>query len=260
MNLSFIPDVIYQTKPCKGSNKAEGGDGFQKNLWASEKMRKEQDDTLLVSKPSWSITLLLAEAKMSHSGSLLYKHHCKWGVWKWELVGMHKGNRQSVWDFRPFIIYKMLVAGTANYSTSKESGGLVLLFSWEALCYAALFMCLQGRKLVDLIFCKRWNHYRLMKKWLRWIMAIGEVQEKKNHSKPLLQPHLPLEGAEPPADPMGIHTTGQGAGWDQTSGLCQSKTKREGERTCCSCLTAAGKFCLLPGKSLNPLSASHKEQ
>lgn len=179
MNLSFIPDVIYQTKPCKGSNKAEGGDGFQKNLWASEKMRKEQDDTLLVSKPSWSITLLLAEAKMSHSGSLLYKHHCKWGVWKWELVGMHKGNRQSVWDFRPFIIYKMLVAGTANYSTSKESGGLVLLFSWEALCYAALFMCLQGRKLVDLIFCKRWNHYRLMKKWLRWIMAIGEVQEKK---------------------------------------------------------------------------------
>lgn len=28
MNLSFIPDAIDQTKPCKGSNKAEGGDGF----------------------------------------------------------------------------------------------------------------------------------------------------------------------------------------------------------------------------------------
>lgn len=94
-------------------------------------------------------------------------------------------------------------------------------------------------------------------------MAVGELQEKKpiKHSKPL--PHtarLALEGAEPPADPMGIHTTGQGAGWDQTRGLCQSKTKGEGERTLCSCLTAAGKFCLLPVKSLNPLSASHKEQ
>lgn len=41
---------------------------------------------------------------------------------------MHKGNRHSVWDFRPFIIYKMLVAGSINYFTSKESGGLVLLF------------------------------------------------------------------------------------------------------------------------------------
>lgn len=43
-------------------------------------------------------------------------------------MGMHKGNRHSVWDFRPFIIYKMLVAGSINYFTSKESGGLVLLF------------------------------------------------------------------------------------------------------------------------------------
>lgn len=66
---------------------------------------------------------------MSQSGSSLYKHHCKWGVSKWELVGMHKGNRHSVWDFGPFIIYKMLVAGSLNYFTSKESGGLALLFS-----------------------------------------------------------------------------------------------------------------------------------
>lgn len=32
MNLSFILDAIDQTKPCKGSNKAEGGDVLQKIL------------------------------------------------------------------------------------------------------------------------------------------------------------------------------------------------------------------------------------
>lgn len=52
MSLSLIPDAIDQTKPCKGSNKAEGRDAFQKILQASEKMRKEQDDTMLASKPS----------------------------------------------------------------------------------------------------------------------------------------------------------------------------------------------------------------
>lgn len=62
---------------------------------------------------------------------------------------MHQENRQSVWDFRPFIIYKMLVAGDINCLTSKESGG-VLFFSLEnSLYYLALFMCLQGCKLVS---------------------------------------------------------------------------------------------------------------
>lgn len=44
MNLSFIPDAIDQTKPCKGSNKAEGGVGFWKILSASEKMRRKEQD------------------------------------------------------------------------------------------------------------------------------------------------------------------------------------------------------------------------
>lgn len=44
MNLSFIPDTIDQTKPCKGSNKAEGGVGFWKILSASEKMRRKEQD------------------------------------------------------------------------------------------------------------------------------------------------------------------------------------------------------------------------
>lgn len=53
---------------------------------------------------------------------------------------MHKGD---VWDFRPFIIYKMLVAGNVNYLTFKESGGVVLSFGLEeSLYYMALFMCL----------------------------------------------------------------------------------------------------------------------
>lgn len=90
--------------------------------------RKKQDDTVLVSTPSWSITLLSAKAKMSHSRAFCTNTIVSGRVWKWELVGMHKGNRHSVWDFRPFIIYKMLVAGSINYFTSKESGGLVLLF------------------------------------------------------------------------------------------------------------------------------------
>lgn len=54
-------------------------------------------------------------------------------------------------------------------------------------------------------------------------MAARELQEKK-HSKP--QPHFSLEGAEAPADPMGIHTTGQGAGWDQWPLPEQDKERR----------------------------------
>lgn len=63
-----------------------------------------------------------------------------------EFVGVHKEKRHSVWDFRQFIIYKMLVAGAVN---SMGSGRVVLVISSErALYYAALFMCLQGCKLV----------------------------------------------------------------------------------------------------------------
>lgn len=60
---------------------------------------------------------------------------------------MHKGNRHGVWDFRLFIIYKMLVAGAVN---SIGIGRVVSVISLEkALYYAALFMCLQGCKLVS---------------------------------------------------------------------------------------------------------------
>lgn len=83
IKLSLVKAVTRQRK----------GMFFRRKIFFLSKWENKEKETgwhyTGVSKPSWSITLLLEKAKISHSRSALYKHHyklgkCKnWSLWVW---------------------------------------------------------------------------------------------------------------------------------------------------------------------------------